>query len=104
MITDQRDEALRLAKEAGIYTNDTLPMRIDCERLARLIALARASAAPQEPVGCVLRWKDGVFDPDQFVPGKSKPLTTTSDDNEWIAVYTAPQPQAAPQAPNAQDK
>ena len=51
MTTDQRAEALRLAKEAGIYANDTLPMQIDCERLVRLITLARASAAPRAGLG-----------------------------------------------------
>ena len=53
MTTDQRAEALRLAKEAGLETNMWEEQtRI---KLERLIALARASAAPQEPVAVALR-------------------------------------------------
>jgi hypothetical protein len=56
--SDQRDEALRLAKEAGLLINvETNPLFhcvnqdviVELESsLVRLIALARASAAPQE--------------------------------------------------------
>jgi hypothetical protein len=45
-MNDQRDEALRLAKEAGL---DKQLTHMQIGVIARLIALARASAAPQEP-------------------------------------------------------
>ena len=59
MTTDQRDEALRLAKEAGFEAASPLWLW-KCEKL---IALARASAAPQEPVAFDHSIGDGRFRP-----------------------------------------
>jgi hypothetical protein len=60
-MNDAREEALRLAKEAGLSCNDygqiyaTGSGAVLIEDIVALIALARASAAPQEPVACALR-------------------------------------------------
>ena len=50
MTTDQRDEALRLAKEAEFIQEYSGRFVCHLPDVERLIALARASAAPQEPV------------------------------------------------------
>jgi len=62
-----RDEALRLAREAGLLNGSNAFTGVDGmeSRLKRLIALARASASPQEPVA----WQNK-FNPYNVIPAK----------------------------------
>jgi hypothetical protein len=130
-MNDQRAEALRLAKEAGLHEIFDMRQREYGSQNAaiyflasveRLIALARASAAPQEPV--VKEWRDlgkEHFDKlrreanyaAQCHDAAMKLFTEASaihgDDladprtveNLRDVLAAAPQPQAAPQEPVA---
>ena len=76
-MNDQRDEALRLAKEAGLSCNDYGQIyasgsgAVLIEDIVDLIALARASAAPQEPV----TWGDFGYFPEDRVAELEEHLT-----------------------------
>jgi hypothetical protein len=85
-MNDQREEALRLAKEAGLEQGASGVFYSTRQDIERLIALARASAAPQEPVAKVVEQSNGFR---EITPLYSYlPPTGT-------LLYAAPQPQAA---------
>ena len=99
MTTNEREEALQLAKEAGFHP-ERWTRKEDLDRLFVLVALARASAAPQEPL------------PSRVTPEAAAALKDAADTLERIdqniltraaryglSPFAAPQPQASPQAP-----
>lgn len=74
----EREEALRLAKEAGIDSDRLLDyFKMNSETLIRLIRLARQSAPQQEP----FLW----FNPSERPPN----LSTSNKGNGWIPLYAA---------------
>jgi hypothetical protein len=93
--TDQRAEALRLAKEAGFPA--VKPTAHVADLYMRLVDLARESTAPQEPVAFMFVTKKG------GTRREFAAIEYWEENGETIVsktpLFSAPQPQAAPQAP-----